>query len=73
MSDDGILEPLDVMREPSQDPARRSPSRPSAGSSPGGILESLDDLAYQWRTAMSANGIVGAIVSDQNVRPMRQK
>ena len=33
--------------------------------------QSLHDLTYEWRTAMSANGIVWAVVREQNVRPMR--
>lgn len=46
MSDDGILEPLDVMGEPPapRAPARTSRDRAAGAGSRGGILESLDDL-----------------------------
>jgi len=45
VSDDGILEPLDVMGEPREPKPRRGRDQVLSQSRGGGILEGLDDLA----------------------------
>jgi len=45
VSDDGILEPLDVMGEPRESKPRRTRDQVMSQTKGGGILESLDDLA----------------------------